>query len=126
MSLSDLQKKEIYDEEVLVRDKWVRKSIESEELQDVYKSTFKIFEYEKRIPVKATVIGRRLHYGYKFLPNFLKFIDKDVVELACISFNFGIGKHKTLSVSYPFKRNLARSWYEFELKELPLYLENIK
>lgn len=125
----------LYKTEVLVNGVWKalpEGSWLDEHPQDEYMTTFKFFDAGKRIPVKARVRGRRKSYSLFWLPSFMKFLFSKVEEDVTINFSEEIGKDRgsykggTTGVTYPFKKNLATSWLEFEYKELPKYLRKEK
>ena len=116
----------------LWRAPWLRINYKFEELKGNFKTTFNIFEKGKRIPVKATVTGIKSYSSYYGLPNFLKFLGKRVKTEIKIDLSTDIGKDRgtwkggTTSLYYPFTKDLATSWLNFEYYELPKYVKKEK
>ena len=113
--------------EYLSNGKWV----EDYSNRDKYKTTFKFFENEKRIVVKAVLLAERQYFGIWWLPHWLNCFNKKNT-FVYIHFSTDIGKDRgtykggTTMLVYPFKRTLKDTWTDFEYNELPLYLNKVK
>ena len=123
--------KDLYKKYTLKDGVWIKvdtKKLDSELDKDVFKTTFKFFEDGKRVPVKAELSAYKRHYGIYWFPKFLKPLFETVDKRVWIEFSTGIGKDRgswkggTTGLSYPFKKNLATTWLDFEYNELPKYL----
>lgn len=111
---------------------WTEQQEEEDKFKDHFTSTFKFFEDGKRVVVKADVTAEKLYYGIHWFPNWLKPLFNEVRERAWISFSTDIGKGRgtwkggTVGRSFPFTKNLATTWLNFEYNELPKYLKGEK
>lgn len=116
----------------LWRAPWLRSVYKFEENGPSFKTTFNIFEGGKRIPVKATVTEVKSYSSYDCLPDKLKFIGRQIKTEVRIDFSTDIGKGRgtykggVVSLYYPFTKDAATSWLNFEYFELPKYVRKLK
>lgn len=102
------------------------------EAQKTITTKFYMYENDEKIPVDVTITGETNYYGHTWLPQYLKFLNHVVKRQIWIEFSTDIGRGRgswkggTKALAYPFTESLEKSYLEFELNELPKYLEKRK
>lgn len=122
----------LYKEQVLKGKKWITFEglrSDAEKIGDVFETTFKFFENDKRVIVKAKVLATKSFYGIHWFPKFLKPLFHETVTDCWVEFSTGIGKDRgswkggTVGMHIPFKKDLKTSWTEFEYTGLQKMLK---
>lgn len=113
----------LYKKQILKGKKWILfegLDSEAQDVGDVLETTFKFFENNKRVVVKAKVFATKRFYGIHWFPKFLKSLFHDIVTDCWVEFSTGIGKDRgswkggTTGMYIPFNKDLKTSWMDFQ------------